>query len=300
MTKSLLSLSFLLASVSSVFAQKVTGDLQFEQHQTWLIHTDVKHTLSQQANDQRIDFDVDGSADHYFRVTNVSEGNVTLRHSVSRFRFSFDGMGARREFDSDSKKDMEATFGKPVREMLEKKYDMVIDREGRALSCKPDKIELPASNDQLSFITGMLSDLTSIFYPPAKGTASFFQVLPKQEVGVGDTWSDSISNETEKSVTDYTLVAINDTTILVDYKTQATLVIKSEMRGMQVTSNLKSVATGKITLDKVSKLVRLKTSEIDAEGTAEIMGTSTPVKSKTILAITVAPGSAAAPAKKKG
>lgn len=283
-----------LVPLSFVFsfsmAQKVTGRLQFEQGKTLTVTMDLKSTVAQQAGGQAIDFTTTGSALHSFRVTNTTDDNTTLHHTLQRIAFAFDGMGQKVGYDTDHKSkkgDRQDMFSKPFEEMLGKKYDIVIDPTGKTLRAIPEKIELSGQDERAKIITNMLKDLTGIVYPPAKGSPSFFSVLPEGEIGTGDSWTTQTNTDTEKGTTVSTVSVITDSTIVVDFKTDAVLNLRSEMMGMETKTSLKNITTGKIILDRKTGLIRERSSVTDSNGNTEAMGATLPLTGKTTITIRV-------------
>lgn len=275
-----------MASFDS-FTQKVSGKLQMEQGKTYAVTMQVKTTIAQQAMGQAIDFLVDATGQHSFRVTNATEDNSTLNHSVQRVAFSFDGMGQKRNFDSDNEKDLNGPFGKPIKELLEKKYDMIINPGGTALMLLPEKVELTNNDPRMAIISNMMKDVFSMVQPPAKGAPSFFKVLPDTETGIGEPWTTSTTNENGKYDAAYNISAITDSTIVVDFVTSSTTVTKAEMMGNPTTTNLSNKSTGKIIIDRATGIIREKTETMDSTGNTETSFGSLPVTSKTITTITV-------------
>ncbi|HEY6505160.1 MAG TPA: DUF6263 family protein [Chitinophagaceae bacterium] len=279
-----------VATISTVcFSQKVQGKLVFQQGQTIGITLEVKNKVTQEAMGNAIDFDLDGTGFHTFRVTNTTDDNSTLHHDVKRITFKFDGMGRKEAFDSDNKKDLDGFFGAPVKDILSKSYDMVIDPAGKALLVKPDKIELSKYDDRLAIVFNMLKDVTHVVYPPKKNEASFFKVLPDTAVGINDTWIEASETETGKVTTVYKLSAITDSTIIVDLAGKSSAVTKSEMMGTPMTTTMSNNYTGKIILDKATGLIREKTVTTESTGKTEAMGGNMPVTSKTTITIYVKP-----------
>src|SRR5688572_25701647 len=90
--------------IYSVTGQKVSGKLKFEQGQNLDVVMESNTTIAQLAMGQAIDFLVNATADHSYKITNTTEDNSTLHHQVKRIRFSFDGMGQKRNFDSKEEK----------------------------------------------------------------------------------------------------------------------------------------------------------------------------------------------------
>ena len=208
---------------------------------------------------------------------------------MKRISYTFDGMGQKRPFDSDKPKDMEGQFGKPIKELLDKTYDMVIDPTGKVMMVLPEKIETPGSDPRIMLIMNMLKDLVGTVLPPQKNEASFFKVLPDTAVGVGRSWIVSVNNESGKSITNYKVNSITDSTVVVDFTGTSTTTSKAEMMGMETTTTMNNKTTGKIILDKATGIIRQKTSTTDSNGSTEAMGGTLPVTSKITTVITVKP-----------
>ena len=270
------------------YCQKVTPKLKFDQGQTLEVVLDVKSSIAQQAGGQSFDFSVVASGTHTYKVTNATEDNSTLHHEAKRITFSFDGMGQKRNFDSNVEKDMNGQFGKPVRELLDKKFDIIIDQAGQVLLVQPEKVELTKMDDRLAIITSMMKDVMDIVQPPRKGSASFFKILPDREVGKGDSWSDTLFNENVKSLTNYTISDISDTTIVVDLSGSSVTVTKAELMGSETTTTMNNKTTGKIFVDRTTFLIKRKELVTESNGTAEIPAFgSLPVTSKTTMSVTL-------------
>ena len=161
--------------------QKVSGKLKFDQGQTLEITMKVKTTIAQQAMGQAIDFNVDAAGTHSYKVTNTTEDNSTLHHKVQHITFTFDGMGQKRSFDSKAEKDLNGQFGKPVKDILEKKYDIIIDSTGKTLMAVPEKIQLSETDSRMAIVTSMLKDLLDLVQPPQKGKPVFLKFFPTRK-----------------------------------------------------------------------------------------------------------------------
>jgi hypothetical protein len=278
-----------LASCLNCFSQKIAGKLLFQQEQIVTITIELKTTVSQEAMGNSIDFVADGSATHSFKVTNATDNNNTLHHDVKRVTFNFDGMGQKRSFDSDNKKDLEGFFGKPVKDILSKSYDMIIDPAGKTLLVKPEKIELTKMDDRISIIFNMLKDMTGIVYPPKKNEPSFFKVLPDTATGLNESWTESGVDSTGTFKTVYTLSAITDSTVIVDLKGNSSVVTNAEVMGMQTSTKTNNVYAGKVIIDKTTGIIREKTITTTSNGSVEAMGGTMPLTSKTTIVIKVKP-----------
>lgn len=276
-------------SAMTCLSQKISGNLTFQQGQILAITTEVKSTVSQEAMGQAIDFTADGTAMHSYKVTNATDDNNTLHHEVKRVTFNFDGMGQKRSFDSENKKDMDGQFGPIIKDILTKSFDLIIDTAGKVLLVKPEKSELSKADDRLAIVMNMLKDVTNVVYPPKKNEASFFKILPDKDVGLNESWTEAMEDSTGKFNTVYTLSGITDSTLVVDLKGNSVTTTKAEMMGQQIITTMNNTFTGKIILDRITGIIREKTIATESNGTTEAMGGTLPVTSKTNVTIRVTP-----------
>ena len=280
----------LILTCLPALSQKVTGKLQFQQGQVIGITVELKTTASQDAGGQAIDFTVNGTAIHTFKVTNTTDDNSTLHHQVKKLSFLFNGMGQKRAFESDNPKDLDGMFGKPVKDILSKSYDMIIDPAGKTMLVKPEKIELAKWDDRAAIVFSMLRDITAVVFPPKKNESSFFKVLPDKETAINESWVESGIDSNGVFKTIYTLSSITDSTIVVDLKGTSSFVTKAEMMGMATSTTMNNTYTGTVILDKATGIVREKKMDTTSTGSTEVMGGSVPVNSKTSMLIKVNPG----------
>ena len=288
MNKALLFIIVLAFSIAAN-SQKVASKLKFEQGQTFDVQIQVKNNIAQQAMGQSIDFNVDAAGFHTYKITNTTEDNSTINHQVQRVTFAFDGMGQKRSFDSNVEKDLNGMFGAPIKDLLTKKYDIIVDPSGKTLMAIPEKIKLAEADSRFAIVTTMLKDVLDIVQPPQKGKASFFKVLPETETAKGEAWTESSINENGKFDAAYTISDINDSTIVVDFVGSSITVSKAEMMGSETTTNMTNKSTGKIILDRITGIVKEKTITTDSKGNTETSFGTMPVTSKTTTIITVKP-----------
>jgi len=271
------------------WAQKVSGRLKFEQGQTFDITLQIKTSIAQQAGGQSIDFNVDATGNHSYKVTNTTVDNSTLHHQVKQVIFFIDGMGRKISFDSNIEKDIDGQFGKPIKEMLKKTYDIIVDTSGKVLMALPEKIQLAESDSRMAIISSLLKDVLDIVQPPQKGKASFFKVLPDSIMGKGGTWTESYTTENDKFDAAYAITDINDSTIVVDFAANSVTVTKAEMMGGETTTTMNNKSTGKIFLDRSTGIIRGKDINTESNGNTESSFGNLPVTSKTTTTITVKP-----------
>jgi hypothetical protein len=198
--KNIFASILIIALPVTSFAQTIPARLTFKKGDTIYISMAVKSSIVQQAMGQTIDFTIDATGSHFYKVTNTNSESTTLNHQVKHIGFVFDGMGQKRKFDSGNEKDLNGQFGGSVKEILSKKYDIIIDSTGNTLMAIPESITLKETDSRMAIVANLIKDVTAIVYPPAKGTASFFKLLPASGAKKGDTWTESSDAEPEKII----------------------------------------------------------------------------------------------------
>ncbi|MCR6721105.1 MAG: DUF6263 family protein [Chitinophagaceae bacterium] len=278
-----ISIALLVISIAFIQqsnAQKYNSRIQMDAGAIYEVTTEVKNLLAQQANGFSFDFNLNGNAVSLYNVTNTGDENISLRHKLKRIDFEFDGMGSKMKFDSDNSKDLEREFGRPMRDMLAKSYDMIIDTLGKTLLVLAPTAAPSAGDDQYKLISGLLGDLGNVATPPQKGDPTIFMSWPGGELAVGESWSIIKDSPNDNYRTSYTLSSVNDSTFVIDFTGTGAKKIENEMRGMQVTVNMKTVTTGQMQVDRATGIVREKTTTVESSGTSEMMGGSTPINGK--------------------
>jgi hypothetical protein len=271
-------------------SQTNIGKLTFEKGQRFEILLDIKSKIVQQAMGQTIDFTANANTHHSYKVTNATEDNTTLNHQIDTITFNFDGWGQKVKFNSANEKDMKSMFGKPMKDVLDKRFSIIIDPTGNTLMAIPEKIKLADMDSRMALFASLLKDVTDLVQPPAKGSASFFKILPASETATGSNWTESTESENNKAETTYTLAAITDSTIVIHFTGISTTTGKAEMMGQEMTTTMNNKHTGKIIADKVTGIIKEKTIKTESSGTTEGAFGSVPVTSNTTTIITVRPG----------
>lgn len=287
-----LSLALTLTLSSFSFCQTVSNlpVLIFEQGHVYEITGKSKITITQQAMGQPVDFNVSSTGIHNYKVTNATEDNTTLHHEINKILFEFDGMGQKRTFDSGVEKDMKGMFGNSIRPYLEKKYDLIIDTAGNVLMAFPEKIEIKEADSRLAIVTNLLKETLDIVHPPLKGEKSFFKVLPAREIAAGDSWVEISKTDYIRSRDTLTVDEITDSTIVVSLKGISTTIVKAEMMGGESTTTMNNQYSGKIIVDKSTRIIREKMITSEGTGNAETSFGKIPVTSKSTSSITIKSG----------
>lgn len=285
--KKVLVLALVAFTVNS-YAQKVNNKLSFEKGQKMEIVTDSKSIISQEFMGQKMDVNLTSSIVRSLDVEDVKNNTATIEHKIKRVQYSFDAMGQSQQFDSEKEEDMKGDMGKQIEKSIKNKYTMMVDDNGSVVSVKVDDNN-PNSDAQLQsddIMSGMLAQFAEGLEVPKEGEATTFKILPKGDIAKGFNWTDSLKGM-EKGIVNYAVSDINNTEVLIDYKSEGTMKRTQEAMGVEVFVDVKNITTGKITLDRKTGLLKQKTALIEGNGTVEMAGQTMPMTTKSNIAITV-------------
>jgi hypothetical protein len=280
------SLLLMMLSLTSV-AQKVSGKLVFQPGQ--VLNVSIKSTMSNLVNamGQEIELKSESTVDQVYRVTNTTDENHTISQEIKRIRMKSEGMAGELDFDSDSEKDMKGQFGAPVKELMGKKINMVIDASGNTLMAVSEgsvSKSTAAGSGMLSQFIGGISEMTEA---PKQGSASFFKVLPSNEVGKGDGWTNTIEREGNKTEEAYSVADINDDHIILNYLANSSSSSVQEAMGREVTINVKNKTQGKIIVDRKTGIIKEKNLNTTATGTVSTGMGEFPINGSSNTLITI-------------
>jgi hypothetical protein len=282
-------LASLTAFTLSVSAQKVSNKLTFNKGQKLEVTTSGNSVITQEVMGQSMEIKMDFNIAQALNINEVANGNATMDHKIQSMKFSSEAMGQAQSFDSNKPEDMNSDMGKNLKKSLDKKYTMTVDPQGRVVSVKEDgTVTQKPSDDEGNAMAQMFGRMGSGFEMPKPGDLSEFAVLPSREVGKGDSWTDSLNKvKGMKGAVTYTVNAITDSEVLLDYVQNTSLETTQQMMGMEANINTKEKTTGTITLDRKSGLLKQKTANMSSEGTVDVQGMSIPVTSKGTVTTTV-------------
>ena len=268
-------------------AQKVAGKIVFQPGQVLTVNMKSSTTNLVSAMGQELEMKTEVIADHQFKVTNTTDENHTLSHEINRVRFNSDGMGNTMSFDSQSEKDLNGQLGAPVKDLLSKKYNLVIDASGNTLMAMNEGASTGKAGAEAGMLAQFVSGLTELTQAPKQGEASFFKVLPATEVGVGDAWTNTIDRNGTKIEEAYSIAEINENIITLNYLSNSNSTTVQENMGMEVTITMKNKSEGKIKVDRKSGILKEKIITTTATGTVASGYGDFPINSTSTSVITI-------------
>ena len=282
-------LFFFIASHLNVYGQKIQGKLHFTPGKTLNVHMDLKSIVTQQAMNNAISFEVDGEALYNYKVLESDGTKTTLQHQGQSINFRFNGMGQKHSFNSNDSSDLAGPFGDYIKNLLSQKYEMTIDNTGMVISIAPRESGKIIADERTAIVLNMIKELSDMANPPQEGQASFFKILPYNSIAIGESWVDSSQYTNGSIKTIYTLSGLTDSTLIIDFKNYSTIISRTTLMGNETTTTLNGTGTGQVIIDKDTGIMKEKFSTTETGGTIEAMGVSTPVNSKTTIAVRLKP-----------
>lgn len=285
--KRFISLTIAAAFVLYAGAQKVSANLKFTKGQQIQVQSQTKALGSQEAMGQTIEMNVTNDFTQVFEVVDATPQQTTLKLITRRVASSMEGMGQSMTMDSDKKEDLDGQMGPFLKDLLAKKYELVISNTGKIVASKEVTDSSATTAEGSEQVASAMSAMGMGSAAPETGENSVFFTLPAKEVQKGDSWTDTSVVKGGREIGTYTIDEITPTEILINYTGTSTTNMKGEMMGMEMVTNLNNKITARITVDKASGLLKEKNLTTDSEGTVDVMGQSIPVTNKSTTLITV-------------
>ena len=282
-------LPLLMVAALTTNAQNITNKLAFKKGQKLEVTTQVASVATQELMGQTMDVNVAATLNHSYDVEDVTPSGAVIEHKVKRLQMSFEGMGQSQKFDSENEADLKSEMGKAAEKSIKNKYTMTVDANGNVVNVKADddNPNTPGSGEDM--MSQMLSQLSLGLDMPKAGDPTPFKILPSAgNLSKGYTWTDSLNKTEEKGFNKYTISDITDNEIMLDMSGQSTSSKAQEAQGMQMTINMDSKLTGKITLDRKSGLMKQRTVTTEGSGSVEVAGQSIPITNKITVTTSVA------------
>ena len=260
-------LLFFSAVSLSVSAQKATGKLSFAKGQKLEVVTNLNITAQSMMGPSSGTITI---ADSYV-VNDAAADSYTLVKTPKQVKMNFSVGSQEIKLDSENPKDLEGPLGQPVKEIMRQQPEFTIDASGKIIAVKSTEKKKEKS-DGNNMMAMMLPGMDFASGLPKEGAPSLFQVLPDREVGIGDTWKDSVNEEGNNYMSVYKIKDITANEIIVDFETEGTTATSQETMGMKVEVNAASKITGTILIDKATGIIKQKTATNNTETSVNLAG----------------------------
>ena len=192
-------------------------------------------------------------------VYTVAENAVSLTKLPKQMKIAFRSGSQEIKVDSDNPNDLSGPLGEPVREIMGLKPEFTIDAEGKIVAVKKDPKSKESSPEAAGMMAMMMPGMNMAAVVPREGSASLFQVLPGRKVGIGDTWTDSLNAEGNKSITVYRVKEITEKEIILDFSGNGHSVTSQSLMGQTIQVSVNTKGNGTVILDKATGILKQKT-----------------------------------------
>ena len=251
MKKQFLLFTLFAASVS--FAQKASNTITFTKGQK----LEVVTTTNIQAQTMMGPTSGNVTVADVYAVNDVTPAGTTLVKAPKGIKIAFTSGSQEIKMDSDNPKDLNGPLGEPIKEIMNYKPEFTIDAAGKVVAVKNDGKKKETARDA-GMMAMMMPGMNLAAAIPREGSPSVFQVLPNQEVGVGDTWTDSVNLEGNKSITTYKVKEITEKEIVLDLEGMGTTITSQSVMGQTIDVNATTKGTGRVIIDRTTGIMKQK------------------------------------------
>jgi hypothetical protein len=219
---------------------------------------------------------------HQLEVINKMSNSYLIASTLTKFTTNGSAMGQEMKFDSDKKEDMESETGKLMKDQLNVTKEIEISEMAKVIK-STTKSAPSASGGQLM---DMINNMTGGYADESNGSGSAFEIIPFGKK-IGDFWSDSTIMGDIKTYNSYTLKSITNNIATLELKGKQLINKKMEQQGMEINIKMEAKISGEGIVDMNTGLLQQKTTLIDGNGSAEVMGQSIPMSSKVTTVTTI-------------
>jgi hypothetical protein len=284
--KPVYSLPILLTSLCLINihtnAQNSIGKLILTKGQKIEINNKTKSVISQEMMGQAIEISVDANMVHQLEVKDKMSNSYLITSTLTKLTTNGAAMGKEMKFDSEKKEDMESETGKLMKDQLNVTKEIEISENAKVIKAAKKSASAVSAGQMMD----MINNMTGGNVDESNGAGSAFEIIPAGKK-IGDKWSDSTVMGDIKTYNSYTLKSVNGNIATLELKGKQLINKKMEQQGMEINIKMEANISGEGIVDMNTGLLQQKTTLIDGSGSAEVMGQSIPMSSKTTTITTV-------------
>ena len=273
--------SLCLISIESI-AQNSVGKIILAKGQKIEINNNTKSVISQEMMGQAIEITVDANMVHQIEVKDKMPNSYLIASTLTKLTTNGAAMGQEMKFDSDKKEDMESETGKLMKDQLNVTQEIEMSENAKVIKAAKKSTSAVSGGQMMD----MINNLTGGNVDESNGTGSAFEIIPAGKK-IGDKWSDSTIMGDIKTYNYYTLKSVNGNIATLELKGKQIINKKIEQQGMEINVKMEATISGEGIVDLNTGLLEQKTTLTDGNGSAEVMGQSIPMSSKTTTITTV-------------
>ncbi len=273
--------SLCLMSIESI-AQNSVGKIILAKGQKIEINNNTKSVISQEMMGQAIEITVDANMVHQIEVKDKMPNSYLIASTLTKLTTNGAAMGQEMKFDSDKKEDMESETGKLMKDQLNVTQEIEMSENAKVIKAAKKSTSAVSGGQMMD----MINNLTGGNVDESNGAGSAFEIIPAGKK-IGDKWSDSTIMGDIKTYNYYTLKSVNGNIATLELKGKQIINKKIEQQGMEINVKMEATISGEGIVDLNTGLLEQKTTLTDGNGSAEVMGQSIPMSSKTTTITTV-------------
>jgi len=273
--------SLCLISIESI-AQNSVGKLSLTKGQRIEINNNTKSVISQEMMGQAIEITVDANMVHQIEVKDKMPNSYLIASTLTKLTTNGAAMGQEMKFDSDKKEDMESETGRLMKDQLNVTQEIEMSENAKVIKAAKKSTSAVSGGQMMD----MINNLTGGNVDESNGAVSAFEIIPAGKK-IGDKWSDSTIMGDIKTYNYYTLKSVNGNIATLELKGKQIINKKIEQQGMEINVKMEATISGEGIVDLNTGLLEQKTTLTDGNGSAEVMGQSIPMSSKTTTITTV-------------
>lgn len=280
MKKAFLLFSLFAATVS--YAQKASNKITFTKGKK----LEVVTTTNIQAQSMMGPTSGNVTVAEVYAVNEVTPSGTTLVKAPKGIKIAFTSGSQEIKMDSDNPNDLNGPLGGPIKEIMSQKPEFTINAAGKVIAVKKDN-KKGETSPEAGMMAMMMPGMNLAASIPQEGKPSLFQVLPDREVSVGDSWTDSVSMEGNKSITVYKVKNITDKEIILDFEGTGITATSQSVMGQTIDVNGTSKGTGTVIIDKSTGIMKQKTVTSTTETAMNFAGRDITSTAKTTSVMNV-------------
>jgi hypothetical protein len=217
---------------------------------------------------------INSEVTNVINVTGADSKNYTATNTITKMKMKQEMMGKEEEFDSEKKGNSDSEIDKDLNAQINKASVITIDKNsGKAT--EPNKSAEPdEDSNPMNELIGSIAANSA-----AKTASDAFFIIPSGKKN-GDKWSDSASAEGMKTMNTYEMQNGTDGLTAITINATAKGTITKETQGMQMEVTMDNKTTTLLSVDAKTSLVKKRSTEINMNGTFEVMGQSLPIIGK--------------------
>ncbi|HKH62927.1 MAG TPA: DUF6263 family protein [Flavitalea sp.] len=281
--KKLLLLALLFNAIM-VCAQTVTRKVGLAKGQQLEQQSHVQMNMTQEAMGQSIEIKMEGDITNLVEVKDAAANNFEVANTLKKILMSMNAMGQDVKFDSDKTEDMDGQFGQVFKGKVGVPREFTVNKDGVITAVKNtrDTTENPGG-----MMGGMMSGALGSGEEREGATFNTLANIPAKGVKVGDSWSDSTSDENGKTFTTYTLKEVNGGNGLVILLSNSAISREMEQQGIPMQMEMTGTTIGEYTFDVSTGIIKTRKGTTKSTGKIEAGGMSMPVNMETTVQSTV-------------